>query len=126
MLDVNALTAKRIPEEDVTIVGLGTVRVRGLNRIEAMHVQAANDDPAESDRRVIAQGMVTPSLVVPGLLHQLDGKRCRACADVQLWQEAAVAGELEDVTDAIGRLSGMGGKAAEKAAYKSTPGEPVA
>ena len=94
--------------------GVGTVRVRGLNRIEAMHIQAATD-LAESDRRTIAQGLVDPLLVIPGLLHQLDGKPCKACAEAEKWQKASIAGELEPVTTRIAELSGMVDTAAKEA-----------
>ena len=122
-MEKEALFAPRLARDEVELPGLGTVTVRGLSRLEAMHVQAAADDVAEADRRVIAQGMVDPELVVPGLLHSIDARPCPACADVKRWQEAAPADELEPVTDRIAALSGLA-PSADKEAYKSVRGGP--
>lgn len=108
--------------EPVEIPGVGTVTVRGLSRAEAMHVQAA-EDLAEKDRRVIAQGLVDPELVIPGLKHRADGKPCEKCADAGLWQQASLADELEEVTTAITRLSGLA-PGADKDAYRTFRSEP--
>jgi hypothetical protein len=118
-VDKELLFKPRLPEDDHEIPGVGTVRVRALSRTEAMHVQAATDT-AESDRRIIAQGLVDPALVIPGLLHRQDGKKCEACADAEQWQKASVAGEIEAVSTRIAELSGML-EGADKAAYKSLP-----
>ena len=114
---VEALFAERLPKDEVEIPGVGIVRVRGLNRLEAIHVQAAGDT-AESDRRVIAQGMVEPSLLIPGLKHRVDDKPCEACADVRKWQSASSAKEMDAVANKIAELSGMA-VGSEKDAYKS-------
>ncbi len=113
-MDKELLFKSRLPEDDVDVSGVGTVRVRGLNRIEAMHIQAATD-PAEADRRIIAQGLVDPVLVISGLLHQLDGKPCKACAEAGQWQKASIAAELEPVTTRIAELAGIAPDAAKQA-----------
>jgi hypothetical protein len=122
-VDKEALFAPRLGDaEPVEIPGVGTVTVRGLSRAEAMHVQAA-EDLAEKDRRVIAQGLVDPELVIPGLKHRADGKPCEKCADAGRWQQASLADELEDVTATITRLSGLA-PGADKDAYRTFRGEP--
>lgn len=113
-MDRDLLFKPRLPEDDVDVPGLGTVRVRALSRAEALHVQAATD-VAERDRRIIAQGLVDPVLVIPGLLHEPGGKSCKACADAGRVQQASPAKELEPVTDRIAELSGMLEESAKEA-----------
>lgn len=115
-MDKEDLFKPRLPEDKVEIPGVGSVTVRGLNRKEAVHVQLAGD-PEERDRRVLAQGLVDPMLMIPGMLHSLGDKRCAKCADAGQWQEAAPAGELEPVSERITELSGLAPDAA-KEAYK--------
>lgn len=123
-MDKADLFKPRLPEDDVEIPGVGSVRVRGLNRKEAVHVQLT-DDPEERDRRVLAQGLVDPMLMVPGMLHSLGDKRCAKCAEVGQWQEAAPAGELEPVSERITELSGLADGAA-KEVYKEFEADPEA
>lgn len=121
-MDKETLFKSRLTEDDVEVAGVGTVRVRGLNRIEAMHVQDAKQGD-ERDRRIIAQGLVDPVLVIPGLLHETDGdKSCKACADVRRWQEASPADELEPVATKIAQLSGIL-EGSDKEDYKSVRDE---
>ncbi len=101
-MDKELLFKERLPEDDVELPGVGTVRVRGLNRDEAMSVGKI-DDPAMKDRHIIAIGMVDPRMSV---------------SDVARWGKASVAGELEKVSRRIGELSGLL-EGADKAAYKS-------
>jgi len=85
-------TPTGMPEDDVTVPGLGTFHVRGLNRLEAMHVQAT-DNPAERERRAIALAVIGPfTLTEP---------------EVRRWQVACVAGEMTDLAEKITALSGM-------------------
>ncbi|MEU4675740.1 hypothetical protein [Micromonospora sp. NPDC023737] len=90
-MDKAALFAPRLPEDDVEVPGIGTVRVRGLNRSEAMDVGKI-DDLALRDRTLIAIGLVDPKLSV---------------SEVKRWGEAAPASELEAVSRRIAQLSGM-------------------
>lgn len=105
-MDKELLFKPRLAEEDVDVPGVGTVRVRALNRLEAMHVQGAKT-PAESDRRILALGLVDPTITEE---------------EARRWQEASAAGEIEPVTTAIARLSGIG-PGADKEAYKSVRGD---
>lgn len=111
-VDREALFASRLPEADVEISGVGTVRVRALSRAEVLGLQKKVGDGADRtarlERETIALAMVDPSLTV---------------MEVQRWQEASPAGELEPVTDAIQELSGMK-PTAEKEAMLDFRGEP--
>jgi len=101
-VDKELLLKPRLPEADVEVPGIGTVRVRGLNRAEAMRVQAAKGVEA-TERVILALGMVDPALTE---------------AEAGQWQKAAPAGEIEPVSRVIAELSGMV-EGADKAAYKS-------
>ena len=101
-VDKEALFAPRLPEDDVEIPGVGTVRVRGLSRGEVFEInklRRKDDDTGEDiERRTIAVGMVDPEMTL---------------ADVQRWQAASPAGELERVARRIQELSGMADDAAK-------------
>lgn len=91
-MDKEALLAPRgVRTEDVPLPEGGTVKVRGLNRLESIHVAEANTI-AERDRRLLAAGMVDPELTP---------------AEVGQWQKVASGGEIEAVSEVIARLSGM-------------------
>ena len=108
-VDKELLFKPRLPEADIEVPGIGTVRVRGLSRIEAIHVNEASGTEA-IERRIIALGMVDPPLTE---------------AEAGRWQKAATGGELDAVSTKIGELSGMLATS-EKAAYKSDDGGPSA
>lgn len=101
-MDKALLFEPRLPEEDFPIPGVGTVRVRGLNRDETVAVGKL-EDAAERDRHIIAIGMVDPKLSV---------------SEVKRWGSAATGGELEKVSRKIAELSGML-EGSDKTAYKS-------
>lgn len=104
-MDKEALFVPRLPEGDVEVPGIGTVRVRGLSRIEAIHVQAVNGAEAR-ERRILSLGMLDPTLTE---------------AEAGQWQKASTADEIEAVTTKIAELSGvLAGAHGE--AYKSGPG----
>lgn len=90
-MDKQLLLKSRLPEADVDVPGVGTVRVRGLSRSEVMAAQNI-PDPAARERRMLALGMVDPQLTE---------------AEAGQWQQASPAGELEPVTTRIGQLSGV-------------------
>lgn len=100
----DALFTPRLPEDDVEIPGVGSVRVRGLSRSEVFEInrlRRKDDDTGEDiERRTIAVGMVDPELTL---------------ADVQSWQKAAPAGELEPIAKRIQELSGMADDSAKAA-----------
>lgn len=108
-VDKELLFKSRLPEEDVEIPGVGTVRVRALSRDEALKVRGTSD-VATIERRMIAMGCVDPVLTEN---------------EVKRWQLAATAGELEPVTLKISELSGMTDDAA-KEAYKAFEEDPDA
>lgn len=94
------LLKARFGVEDVEIAGVGTVKVRALTRGQALQVQGQEMTVAEMERKLIAWAMVEPSLTEE---------------DVQQWQDSSPAGELQVVTDAIVRLSGMESGASKEA-----------
>jgi len=103
-MDKGLLFTPRLPEEDVEIPGVGTVRVRALSRGEALRTQSASGVGAV-ERAMVALAMIDPPLTED---------------EVKRWQEASPAGELEPLTRVIQRLSGME-DGADKAAFKSAP-----
>lgn len=90
-MDKELLFKPRLPEAEIDVPGIGTIRVRGLNRGEAMMVQEAKGTEA-TERRIIALGMVDPPLTED---------------EVKRWQRAAPAGEIEPVSRRIAELSGL-------------------
>lgn len=98
-MDKDLLFKPRLPEADVDVPGLGTVRVRGLSRAEVMLVRKATDTEHMDGPRalVLERKMLATAMVDPELTE----------AEVGRWQQASVAGELEPVTHKIQELSGM-------------------
>lgn len=80
-----------LPEEDFPL-RRGTVRIRGLNRDEALRLSEANLTTKERERQMLVAAMVTPTM---------DYK------DVSRWQLKAQAGDIEKLTTRIAYLSGM-------------------
>jgi len=123
------LLKPRLPEADVEIPGVGTVRVRALNRKEAVHVQEATDSE-EKDRRLLAMGLVNPMFMMPWpKLHSLGADPCEKCAAVGELQEASPANELEPVSDKITELAGYSTPAKpkpDKEVYKKFEDDPDA
>lgn len=102
MIDKTALFAPRLPEETVTLPGVGDVRVRALTRAEVLRARRlGGDDYAVMERHLLAAGLIEPSI---------------SPADAEKWQDAAPASEIEPVTQAISRLSGLT-EGAAKSAY---------
>lgn len=104
-MDKDLLLAPRLPEADLEVPGVGTIRVRGLSRLEVMGAQQLKG-PA-LDRRLLSLALVDPVLTE---------------AEVGQWQRASVAGEIEQVSAAVSKLSGMAPESA-KDAYKSDGSE---
>lgn len=105
------LLKPRLPEADVEVPGVGTVRVRGLTRDEVLVMRKATDNANSIDgprtlvleRKMLASAMVDPPMTE---------------AEIGQWQKAAPAGELEPITHKVQELSGMLDDAA-KEQYKS-------
>jgi hypothetical protein len=108
-VDKELLFKPRLEEDDVDLPGVGTVRVRAMNRDEAMTTQKI-EDIKQRDLHIIAIGMVDPRLSV---------------SEVRRWAEASPAGELESVSRRIAQLSGMLAGAA-KEAYREMEADPDA
>jgi hypothetical protein len=98
-VDKELLFKARLPEADVELP-IGTVRVRGLSRAEAIEVGAI-DGIAAKERLMLALGMVEPTLT-----EEEAGR----------WQAAAAFDEIDPVSNKIAELSGMT-PGAGKAAY---------
>ncbi len=90
-MDKDKLIAPRLQELDVEVPGVGTVRVRGLNRLQSIHVGSAKDQ-AGMERRMLALGLIDPVITED---------------EAYQWQKNSPGGELEPVTNAIAELSGM-------------------
>ena len=90
-MDKDLLFKPRLTEAEVEIPGVGTVRVRALNRQEAKALQKIESDDLR-DLHMVAIGLVDPALSV---------------SEVKRWAEASPAGEMEPVADRIAELSGM-------------------
>lgn len=107
MIDKDLLFKARLPERDVDIDGVGTVRVRGLSRPEGFEVKQVKGE-REIEVAILARALVDPPLTD---------------SDVRAWQEAATAGELEPIVAAVLELSGLVPPTMREA-VASFPGEP--
>lgn len=94
-VDKSALLGKRTTAstETVEVEGFGTFTVRGLTRGEALAMQKQG----AMDAAVLEQQMLALALVDPVLTQD----------EVATWQTVAPAGELQPVTEAVERLSGL-------------------
>jgi hypothetical protein len=86
------LLKARLGEKTLTIEGVGDVRVRGLSRGEVLLLQKTSGNPTALEQKVVATGMVDPVM---------------SEREVALWQKAATSAEVDQVVDAINRLSGL-------------------
>jgi hypothetical protein len=89
-----------LPEGDVEIEGIGTVRVRGMNRGEVLYGNKLNETQGQ---------LALESYVLSACM--LDPKMTEA--DVAAWQQSGAAMECQPVLHRINELSGIG-KVAEK------------
>ena len=108
-MDIELPFKPRLPEADVELPGLGTVRVRGLSRMEALEMKKVSG-VEDTERRMISLGMVDPVMTEK---------------QVERWQKACGAGEIEPVVQRIGELSGMLEESA-KAQVKAFEADPDA
>lgn len=86
------LLKARFGVEEFEIAGVGTVKIRPLSRSQALELRGKEMPIEEMERKLVAGAMVEPAMTED---------------DVRLWQDASPAGELEPLTDAIVKLSGM-------------------
>jgi hypothetical protein len=93
MTDKERFLKSRLPEQDVDIPGVGTVRVRSLSRAEAGRLKTFVDGDAEAGEVfVLAVGLVDPRLTED---------------EVRQWMAAAPTDEVELVAGAVMVLSGL-------------------
>lgn len=105
VVDKAALLARRCPERDVELEGVGTVRVRGFTRAEVLEIGKRTNDGEYPEAYAISLAMVDPPMTED---------------EVRQWTEVASFGEMETLNQAINELSGIAGRA-DKEAYKSPP-----
>jgi hypothetical protein len=101
-MDKDAFLKVRLPERSVEIEGVGTVRVRGLSRVEALDVRNTGGDVDRAEKKIIFYGLVDPTLTEE---------------EVTAWYAAAPAGEIDQLVNPIVELSGL----AEGAAKSGVP-----
>lgn len=92
-------TESGMPEADVDVPGLGTVRVRGLSRFEVMVMKKSTDtENIEGTRAlVIEQKLLSMAMLDPVLTED----------EVKTWQKTAPPGELDAVSLKVQELSGL-------------------
>lgn len=106
-VDKEALFKPRLPEGYVEVEGLGTFRVRGLNRAEAMTIEGMKGAMA-IERKVLSFGLLDPAMTE---------------AEVGQWQKASATGEIQPVIEKVLELSGLLEDSA-KQAYKDFEADP--
>lgn len=90
-MDKSKLFENRLPEEDFNLEGIGVLKLRSLNRFEALLVAEAQTNQLR-ESKILKYGVVDPKL---------------SDEDVEKWAKCSPGGEIEKVTEAIARLSGM-------------------
>lgn len=103
-MDKSKLLGQGLPEEDLEIEGVGTIRIRALSRYEIMVAGKANPD----DVLAMEQQMLSIAVLDPKLTEK----------EVAQWQKSSPLGQVQEVIQAINRLSGVT-KDSQKEAYKS-------
>jgi hypothetical protein len=107
-VDMAGLLSGSTPaEKDVELAGVGTIRIRGLRRVDTFAVRAAGDDVAAMNRTVLAFGMVQPAMTED---------------QAEQWMRVASSDIVGRVVEAIFDLSGMG-KDAQKSGVPAAGSE---
>lgn len=91
-MDKELLFKPRTAEREVEVPNVGTVRVRALTRAEVTPLVGREVELDVLERRLLTLAMVDPVLTAE---------------EVAQWYDAAPAGELNPVLDAIRDLSGV-------------------
>jgi hypothetical protein len=109
MTDKETFLKARLPEKEVDLDGVGTVRVRSLSRAEAGRLKDYTDNADDAEVYVLTVGLVDPALTEE---------------EVRQWLQGATAGEVDIVTTAILGLSGLLGDAVGEArrSFRPEPG----
>lgn len=97
--DKDLLFKDALPEAEVDLPGKGTVRVRALTRGEVLHMRQSVKSVEDAikrqgafEARTLAKAMLDPEMSV---------------AEVEMWQERSVAGEIDLVIATIEKISGL-------------------
>lgn len=108
-MDKDLLLARRVPEGDVELEGLGTVKVRGMSRYELLHSSRVRDEKGDlaAERYILSVCMVDPAL---------------AEHEVAEWQKASLAPEINAVAMKVNELSGVA-QGADKSGVQETGDE---
>lgn len=110
-MDKATLFKSRLPEDEVDVPGVGTMRVRGLSRVDVLELQKADTSaPGSFERMMLARAMVDPELTEE---------------EVGRWQEASSPHEIEAVASVVTRLSALQ-KDAAKEVYREFESDPDA
>lgn len=110
-MDKELLFKPRLPEDAVEVPGVGTVRVRGLSRLDVLTMQRADrETPGAFERKMLSLALIDPELTED---------------DVERWQRAANPEEIDPVLDKVNELSALD-KQAAKDAYKEFESDPDA
>lgn len=94
-----------LPEDEVELEGIGTVRVRALSRYEILLANkgVADDDVVTMEQNMLAMAMLDPQMTK---------------ADIGKWQKISPIGQMQAVVAKVNELSGVG-EGVQKEAYKS-------
>ncbi len=90
-MDKEKLFVDRIGLEDYEVPGLGTIKLRALNRFQALLI-AECKSTEQREIKMLKWGLVDPELTD---------------AEIKRWYAASPAGEIENISKAIARLSGL-------------------
>lgn len=108
-VDKADLLAGHLPEDEVPIPGRGTVRVRGLSRLEMWEMrQLDTSAPGAFERELLSRTMLEPALTAE---------------EVGVWQAGSGTTEVDIVAKAVHALSALDTGAA-KEAYKEFDEDP--
>jgi hypothetical protein len=107
-VDKNTLLSQKFGTRDVEIPGVGTVTIRALTRGEALKIQGDEMVAEIMECRLIALAMVDPQMTEE---------------EIQEWQDASPAGQMQPVIQAILEASGMS-EEVTKEAYADFRGRP--
>ena len=100
-MDKELLFRPRLPEGEIDIPGVGTVRVRGMSRWEMLTAgKLESKGTIAMERAMLAFGMVDPAMTED---------------EVAQWQKASPASEIQPVVLKINELSGLGKEAPKEA-----------
>jgi hypothetical protein len=92
VMDKSILLKPRLPELEVALEGVGTVRIRALSRTEADRLGRFGDKYEDAMVFILSTGLIDPVLTAD---------------EVRQWRSGATTEEIETVNNAILDLSGL-------------------